>query len=103
MSRLTEDDANKQLRAVACLATNAEKLSWRRKLVRMEKYINELKPFEEEILRIYEKKQGKMDQMEDLRKIMVAECIHSREYLVHKGTHIECKFCGRNLSPVIDD
>lgn len=98
--RLSEEEVNKDLSEVAGFADNAEKLAWRRKLKKMEKLLEELEPFEEQILELYTLKQPIMDKIEAVRREMVQECIHPKEYLVHRGTHVECKFCNKLIKPV---
>lgn len=99
--RLTEEDVQKDLSSVAGFADNAEKLAWRRKLKKMEALLeDELQPIEDKILELYAEKQPIMDKISKLRQEMAAECIHPREYLVHRGTHVECKFCNKIIKPV---
>lgn len=97
--RLSEEDVAKDLTAVAGFADNAEKLAWRRKLKKMEDFLEELCPIEDEIIELYIKKQPIMDKVQKLRKEMAKECIHPKEYLVHRGTHVECKFCNKLIKP----
>ena len=98
--RLTEEQVKKELNDVARFPENADKLSWRRKMNKMEQFLKDLEPIEEEIFKLYEKKQPIMDKISKLRQIMVDECIHPKDHLVHKGTHIECKFCNKIIKPV---
>lgn len=102
-SRLTEKDVSDQLSTVSGFANNAEKLSWRRKLKKMHQLIDDLRPFEEEILRLHAKKQPIMDKIQKIRNSMSEECIHPKEYLVHRGTHVECKFCNKLIKPIINN
>lgn len=97
--RLTEDQANKEVDDVAKFADNAEKLSWRRKLKKLEALVDDLRPYEEEILKLHQEKMPIMDKIEKLRRVMIDECIHPKDQLVHKGTHIECKFCDKIIKP----
>lgn len=97
--RLTEDDVKIDLESVYGFADNAEKLAWRRKYKKMQEYLEELQPYEEEILRLHNEKQPIMDKVSDLREKMVEECIHPKDYLIHRGTHIECKFCNKLIKP----
>lgn len=99
--RLTEDDVENQLSSVSGFADNAEKLAWRRKLKKMHGFLEDLRPYEEEILRLSAEKQPLMDKIEKLRHSMSEECIHPREYLAHRGSHIECKFCNKFIKPVV--
>jgi len=98
--RLSEDQVKEDLDRVSRFPENADKLSWRRKLEKMEKFLTELEPIEEEIFELYQQKIPIMDKVTQLRKIMVDECIHPKDHLVHKGTHIECKFCNKIIKPV---
>jgi hypothetical protein len=95
MKRLTEKDAKKDIDTIAGYSQNDEKLAWRRKKKKLEGLIEEIKPIEEKILDLYEEKQPIMDKIAELRQLMVRECIHPKDYLVHKGTHVECKFCDK--------
>lgn len=97
--RLTEEDVAKDISMVAGFADNSEKLAWRRKLKKLEGYMEDLSPIEDAILELYLKKMPIMDKIESLRKEMDRECIHPKEYLVHRGTHVECKFCGKLIKP----
>jgi hypothetical protein len=97
--RLTEDDIKEDLEEVYGFANNAEKLAWRRKYKKMQEALEELTPYEEEILRLHKEKQPIMDKIEEIRAKMVEECVHPKEFLVHKGTHVECKFCGKLINP----
>lgn len=99
--RLTEEEVEDQLSAVASFANNAEKLAWRRKLKKMHGLLEDLTPYEEKILKLYSEKQPLMDKIEKLRHSMGEECIHPKEYLAHRGTHIECKFCNKLIQPVM--
>ena len=101
--RLTEEQVKKELNDVSRFPENADKLAWRRKMEKMNKFLEELKPIEEEIFELYEKKIPIMDRISKLRKVMVDECIHPKDQLVHKGTHIECKFCNKIIKPVRRD
>jgi len=97
--RLSEDQVKKEIDEVTKFADNAEKLSWRRKLKKLEGLVDELRPYEEKILKLYEDKLPIMDKLEKLRQVMVEECIHPKDQLVHKGTHLECKFCDKIIKP----
>lgn len=93
-----EKEIKKDIEEVANSVSNAEKLAWRRKYKRMEKLIEEVKPFEEKILNLIVEKRPIMDKIQKLRETMVIECIHPKDQLVHKETHLECKFCGKLIS-----
>lgn len=101
--RLTEDQIEEEINSVTRFPSNADKLAWRRKMDKMQGLLEELSPVEEEIFKLYEKKIPIMDKISELRKVMVSECIHPKDHLVHKGTHIECKFCNKIIKPVRKD
>jgi chromosome segregation ATPase len=95
MKRLTEKDVKKDLDTVAGYSQNDAKLAWRRKKKKLDALIEELEPIQNKIIELYEEKQPIMDKIAELRQTMVQECVHPKDYLVHKGTHVECKFCDK--------
>lgn len=75
-------------------STRSEKVSWNRKLDNLVALMAELTPVEEEIMALVVKKKiPLMDQVQELRGLMVNECIHPADYLEPKEDHVECKFC----------
>jgi len=76
----------------------SEKVSWNRKMENMVKLMTKLTPIEEEIIALQAKKIPIFDEIQELREMMVAECIHPYEYLVVKDDHVVCKFCGKKIS-----
>lgn len=97
--RLSEEDVENDINHIARAAENAEKLRWRRKLKKLESFLEELSPIEDAILELTMKKLPIMDKIETVRNEMTQECIHPKEYLVHRGTHVECKFCNKLIKP----
>jgi len=97
--RLTEEQVKNELKEVSKFADNAEKLSWQRKYKKLQKLIDELKPYEEKMLQLYQERMPIMDKIHMLRQMMVNECIHPKNYLTHKGTYIHCKFCDKIIAP----
>lgn len=93
------DDSIKkqQLEDVSKHSDKNERLSWNRKKQKMQGFIKELEPIQEEMLKLIQKKQPILDKIEELRAVMVKECIHPIDYLAHKETHIECKFCNSKI------
>ncbi len=79
-------------------ANRSEKTSWNRKMDNMVKLLAELRPIEEEIITLTEKKIPLFDQIQDLRKQMVQDCVHPYEYVLVEKDHCLCKFCDRKLS-----
>lgn len=86
------------LEKVANTATRSEKTSWNRKMNNMVSLLAELRPIEEQILELTASKHEIFDRIQVLRNVMVQECIHPFEQLVHKGTHAECKLCNKRVS-----
>lgn len=75
-----------------------EKLAWARKKKKMDDIIEKLRPIETAILDLMAQKQPILDEIAELRKTMVRECIHPPEVLVHHGNSVECKFCNVNIT-----
>jgi len=89
----------KTLETISNSANRSEKTSWNRKLDNMVKILARLRPIEQKILDIIEnEKMPIQDEIQQLRKVMVRECVHPYEYLVLEGDHVCCKFCDRKLS-----
>lgn len=86
------------LEAVANAASRSEKTSWNRKMDNMVRLLAELKPIEDSILELMAKKWEVFDRVQQLREVMVRECVHPYEQLVHKEDYIECKFCLKRIS-----
>ena len=78
-------------------STRNEKVSWNRKLKRMEGLIEKLNPIEDQILELHAQKMAIIDEVQILRTVMVEECVHPQDYLVNKDDHIVCKFCNKKL------
>ena len=84
--------------SIANHANRSEKTAWKRKLTNMEALMEKLHPIEEKILQIItDEKQPLLDEIAELRGVMVKECIHPYEHLVKKDGFVECKFCGKKL------
>ncbi len=79
-------------------ANRSEKTSWNRKMDNMVKLLAEIRPIEEQIIALTEKKIPLFDQIQDLRKQMLQDCIHPYEYVLVEENHCVCKFCERKLS-----
>ena len=84
--------------AIANKADRSEKVSWNRKMDNMVKLMAELTPIEEEILDLQAKKMPIFDAIQELREVMVSECVHPYEYLTIHDDHAVCKFCGKKIS-----
>ena len=90
-----------QFEAISNNANRSEKTSWNRKMDNMVNLMASLRPIEQKILDIWEKEKNPiMDNIHELRKTMINECIHPYEYLVEKDGVIICKFCERRIGLV---
>lgn len=89
------------LENMANVANRSEKTSWNRKMDNLVKFMTLLEPVESKILEIIRtEKTPLMDDLSELRKVMVKECVHPFEYLV-MGTDessVTCKFCNCKIS-----
>lgn len=91
------------LEIVSNQAPRSDKTSWNRKMTNMQKLLDQIQPIEQRILELHMKKQPIADEIEELRRIMVTECVHPFDLLVFKEDHIECKFCHNKISlPAVD-
>jgi hypothetical protein len=83
---------------IANTADRSEKTSWNRKMDNMVKLMSQLGPIEEEILDLQAKKIPIFDEIQELRGLMVKECVHPYEYLSVGDDFVECKFCGKKVN-----
>ena len=97
MVDLTDAEINKQLDTVSRFSDKNQRLSFKRKFTRMDELLKRISPIEEEILKLILQKTPIMDDIDKVRSAMVHDCVHPRDYLVHKGTHILCKFCAKEI------
>ncbi len=96
--KLSNEQIEKDLKAVANVKSKNEKLSWSRKQKKIEEMVEELAPLDAELSRIQLARQERLDAIYALRHQMVKECIHPKNSLVHKDNFISCKFCNSRLS-----
>lgn len=93
-----EQVARANIEYVANNAPRPEKVAWERKLSNMTKLIDQLRPFEEQIIELIAQKQEIMDQISTLRAEMVQSCVHPQQYLnYNEDSTVSCKFCNRRL------
>ncbi len=92
------DQQERDLKNVANIKDKNEKLSWSRRQKRMEEMVAEMQPLDDEFMALIARRQVQLDKIAELRRQMIKECIHPKNSLVHKTTHIECKFCNAKLS-----
>ena len=74
-----------------------ERVAWSRKLDKMQTLIQNMEPIENKLLELYAEKQKHMDEITQLRNIMIKDCIHPVDFLVDKITYVECKFCNDKI------
>lgn len=80
-----------------------ERVAFTRKIKKMEELVASLLPIEEKIQEIIvNEKYPIMDEIQELRAIMVKECVHPKDqlalYETDDGEVIECKFCHARLA-----
>lgn len=88
----------RDLKAASNIKHKNDKLSWSRRQTKVEEMVEAMRPIEDKIMEYTAQRQEILDKVQEVRKQMVKECIHPRNSLVHKGTHIVCKFCNAKLS-----
>ena len=100
----TSDEKNKrQLKEiVANRSSRREKVSWNRKMNNIVKLLSQLTPIEEQIIELQSQKIPLFDAIQELRQIMVLECVHPYEYLEIKENHVICKFCNRKIKVAVN-
>lgn len=98
---ISEDKIKSDLDKIATYRDKNERLSWKRKKDKIELMVEELKPIEDAIMKlIADEREPRLREIEELRSVMIKECIHPRDQLVHYGTHVECKFCEAKIGVV---
>lgn len=75
-----------------------EKASWVRKKKNLETLVAKLEPIEEQLRKLNADKSLILDEINDIRKTMVIDCIHPKDYLVHYDTYVKCRFCEYKIS-----
>ncbi len=94
---LQETIARQQKTAIADHSLRPEKVAWDRKMGNLQKILDELRPIEDGILDLTMKKEVLVQELVELRKDMVQECIHPFDMLVEQDGITTCKFCNRRL------
>lgn len=85
--------------AIADNATRGEKVSWDRKMDNMVSILAKLRPLEEQIIELMAQKQPILDEISELRREMVRDCVHPYTHLaVQQNGSINCKFCNRSFT-----
>lgn len=98
IDKLKEKTQKKDFTIVANFRDKNEKASWLRKKKNLEALVVNLEPTELEILRLEKTKMHIIDEIDEIRKSMLVDCIHPQDYLVHYGTYIRCRFCESKIS-----
>lgn len=97
----SEAKVRRTLEAIADNATRGEKVSWDRKMDNMVSILATLQPIEDQILELMAKKLPILDDISDLRKEMVRDCVHPYHLLAvdpnGSGT-VSCKFCNKTFT-----
>ena len=86
------------LESIANNSDRSEKTSWNRKMDNMIKLLTKLGPLEDKIAALEAQKMPIIDEVQELRRLMVKECIHPFDQLVYHENHVLCKFCNRKIS-----
>jgi hypothetical protein len=96
---IDEEQAQEDFEEISKFADKNQRLAWRRKMTKIDKLLAKLEPLNEQALAIILAKQPLLDDVEKVRQQMIKECVHPIDYLVHKGTHVLCKFCRKDIKP----
>lgn len=92
----------KQFQDISGHATQSERNAWNRKRRQIEALVEQVQPFEQQILEMRAKMQPTYDMIAEIRAVMVQECIHPIDMLVdHDGITV-CKFCERRFNTPIE-
>lgn len=75
-----------------------EKASWVRKKKNLENLVEQLEPIEEQLRLLNAQKLQILDDINEIRKTMIVDCVHPKDYLVHYGTYVKCRFCEYKIS-----
>ena len=94
-----QEQERRTFEAVANHSDRSEKTSWNRKMDNMVSLLAKLRPIEEKIIDLQAEKMPIFDEVQQLRELMVTECIHPYQHLVlvEPGV-VECKFCNRKIN-----
>ena len=76
----------------------SDKNSWLRKYDNMQRLVETVNAYAEEITELDKKMIPIFDEIAILRKTMVDECIHPIDQLVEHDDYVECKFCNKNFT-----
>lgn len=85
------------METISSVATRNEKVSWNRKMDSLQDLLDQIRPIEDKIIDLLASKQPIMDEMQEIRKEMVKDCVHPYTHLIHKDDHVVCKFCNKKF------
>jgi hypothetical protein len=95
---ITEKQQKQDFAAIANFRDKNEKASWLRKKKNLEELVHVLEPIETKLLELNSQKLRLIDEMQEIRKTMMIDCVHPQDYLVHYRTFVKCRFCESNIS-----
>lgn len=94
-----QEQQRKLFETISNTANRSEKTSWNRKMDNMVKLLAKLQPIEQQIIELQAQKMPVFDEVQILRELMVAECIHPYQYLVAIDDKTAlCKFCNCKIT-----
>lgn len=86
------------METVADFAPRSDKVAWQRKYSNMQGLIEEMEPINLKIQDLIAQRQPMLDEIAELRRNMVQECIHPYDSLEYvEGNTVLCKFCNRTI------
>ena len=105
LTQVTPTTAEEQalFKQISTLATRSERSSWERKLNNLMAVMVKLKPIEDQIIALNAQRGPILDELNEIRTMMVHTCVHPQEQLVMQEVDVvQCKFCNRRLKLVKD-
>jgi hypothetical protein len=90
----------KEARTISGQTTQLDKANWLRRFDKIQGHITEVNRLSDQIMEIEKAKLPILDQIAELRKELVADCIHPKDYLVKVDGIVGCTFCDRRFTTV---
>lgn len=105
MHDITDEQIEQHLLIISKSKNKNERLSWKRKYDKLTEILeNKMTPIEDKLVALYAERIEVQDEIDELRKIMIKECVHPKDLLVHKSIYVLCKFCNAKLKiPEMND
>ncbi len=88
----------KDFAAISNFRDKNEKASWLRKKKNLELIVESIEPIENEMRTLRSQQMKLIDEMQEIRKSMISDCIHPQDYLVHYDKYVKCRFCESDIS-----